>query len=158
MGSQQLAGALELRFQRWAEDAVIANFGGAGWQDVLKEAMNELDAGKRHVGNLLSSIVAVAKTNVTALDGFDTAVSDNDAEDVARQILKDCVAAAGMLGMNDPFFRPDCRGRVFGVNQPFSKLRKTSRERSPIEHGQERGTWSFSNSPKRNHLRIAHRP
>src|SRR3989442_12482819 len=110
MGSQQLAGALELRFQRWAEDAVIANFGRAGWQDVLKEAMNELDAGKRHVGNLLSPIVAVAKTNVTALDRFDTAVSDSDAEDVARQILKDGVAAAGMLGMNDPFFRPDCSG------------------------------------------------
>jgi len=33
------------------EDAVIANFGRAGWQEVLKEAMNELDAGKRHLGN-----------------------------------------------------------------------------------------------------------
>lgn len=112
IGSQQLAGAFELRLQRWAEDAVIANFGRAGWQDVLKEAMDELDAGKRHVANLLSPIVAVTKTNVTALDGFDTAVSDSDAEDVARQILEDRVATAGMLGMNDPFFLPDCRGRV----------------------------------------------
>ena len=66
--------------------------------------MDELEAGNRDAADLLSAIVAVAKTTVAFVDGFDTAISDRDAEDVARQILEDLVTAAGMLGMNDPFF------------------------------------------------------
>jgi hypothetical protein len=79
---------------------------------MLNESMDELDAGKRDPADLLSAIVAVAKTNVAIVDRFDTAVGDSHAEDVAGQILKDLVTAAGMLGMNDPLFLPDGRGSV----------------------------------------------
>ena len=39
MGRQQLSGAFELELAGWAEDAVIADFGGAPGQDVLKKPM-----------------------------------------------------------------------------------------------------------------------
>ena len=63
-----------------AEEAVVANFGGAAGQDVLNKPLDELDAGKGEVASLMSAIVGVAKTNQALLDGFDAAVGDRDAE------------------------------------------------------------------------------
>jgi hypothetical protein len=97
---------LELGLAGWAEDAVVANFGGAARQDVFEEAMNELDSGKCEMPNLMRSIVGVAKTNLPSFDGFDPAVGNGDAENVAGQIVKDPVATASLLGMHDPFLLP----------------------------------------------------
>src|SRR5437773_7528413 len=60
---QQLSGAFEMGFRRRAEDAVVANLGGAAGQDVLKKPMDELDARKRDGANLLGAIVTITKTN-----------------------------------------------------------------------------------------------
>ena len=107
IGDQQLSGTLELRFTGRAEDAVVADLRGAPRQDVLKKAMDELDAGKRDVTNLLSSIVAIAKTNFAIGNGFQPAVGNGDAENVTSKVVEDLVATAGMLRMDDPFFLPD---------------------------------------------------
>ena len=61
---------------------------------------------------MLRAVVAVAETDHAVVDGFQPAVGDGDAEDVAAEIFKNLVAAAGMLGMNDPVFLPDRYGRV----------------------------------------------
>jgi len=106
IGRQQLSGAFELESAGRAEDAVIADFGRAVGQDVLNKPMDELDAGKGEVANLMRSIVGIAKTNPAIIDGFDPAVGDRDAEEVACQILKDLVATARRLGMDDPFLLP----------------------------------------------------
>src|SRR4030095_4314122 len=111
IGRQPLSGAFELELAGWAEDAVIANFGGAAWQDVFEEAMDELDSGKCDMPNLMRSIVGVAKADLPILDGFQAAVGDSDAENVSGQILKDLVATASLLGMHDPFFLPYGRWR-----------------------------------------------
>ena len=106
MGRQQLSGAFELGLAGWAEDAVITNFGRAARQDVLQEAMDELESGKCDLSNLMRSIVGVAKTNLPIFDGFQAAVGDSDAENIACQILEDSVASASRLGMHDPFLLP----------------------------------------------------
>jgi hypothetical protein len=106
MGRQQLSGAFELELAGRAEDAVVADFGGAPGQDVLKKPMDELDAGKGDVANLMRPIVGVAKTNLPIFDGFQAAIGDSDAENVACQIPEDPVATASLLGMHDPFLLP----------------------------------------------------
>lgn len=106
IGRQQLSGAFELELAGWAEDAVIANFGRAARQDVLQEAVNELDSGKRDMPNLMRPIVGVAKANLPIFDGFQAAIGDSDAENIACQILEDPVASASLLGMHDPFLLP----------------------------------------------------
>jgi hypothetical protein len=95
---------VELRFTGRAEDAVVADLRGAPRQDVLKKAMDELDAGKRDVTNLLSAIVAIAKTNFAIRNGFQPAVGNGDTENVTSKVVEDLVATAGMLRMDDPFF------------------------------------------------------
>ena len=74
IGRQQLSGALELESAGWAENAVVANFGGAARQDVLEEAVKELDSGKRDLPNPMRPIVGVAKTNHAIIDGLDAAI------------------------------------------------------------------------------------
>src|SRR5437867_4490927 len=81
--SQQLPGAVEPGAGGGTEDAVVTNLGEAFGQDVLKEAVNELGGGKRDVTDLLSLVVAIAKTNDAIVERFQTAVGDGDTEDVA---------------------------------------------------------------------------
>ena len=49
----------------------------------MQKPMDEVDAGKGDVANLMSAIVAVAKTNPAIIDGFDPAVGNGDAENVS---------------------------------------------------------------------------
>ena len=112
---QQVSGTFELRFAGRAEDAVVADLGRALRQDVLKKSIDELDAGKRDVLHVLSPIVAITKTNLPILDGFQTAVGNGNAKDVACKIVEDLVAAAGMLGMHHPIFLPN--GSRYTVEQ-----------------------------------------
>src|SRR5205085_4047169 len=58
--------------------------------------------GERHTTDLLSFVVAVAETNDTIVEGFEPAVGDRDPEHVTAEIFEGFIAAAGMLGMNDP--------------------------------------------------------
>jgi len=123
-----------LGFRGRAEEAVVADFGGAAGQDVLNKPMDELDAGKGEVASLMSAIVGIAKTNQTILDGFDPAVGDGDAEKVAGQILKDPVATTGVLGMDDPFLPPEGGGgpaEQAGLVQSRTELSAEDHRESP---------------------------
>ena len=105
--SQQRPGAIELRAAGRTEDAVVADFRGALGQNVLKKPVNELGCGKLDVANLLSLVVAITETNNAVGEGFQTAVGNGDAENVAAKIVEHFVASASMLGMNDPADLPD---------------------------------------------------
>src|SRR5438876_5514239 len=100
--NQQLPSVVEPGTTGGTEDAVIANFGEAFGQNVLKEAVNELGGGQRDMADLLSLVVAVAKTDDVVVERFQAAVGDGDAENVAGQIVEHLVATSRVLGMNDP--------------------------------------------------------
>ena len=87
--------------------SVVADFDTVWWQDVLKETLDKLERRKGDVADLLSFIVAVAETDLSVSERFQTAVGDGDAEDVAAQILQDFFTAASRLTVNDPFFLPE---------------------------------------------------
>ena len=87
-----------------APDSVVANFDTAFRQDVLEETFDKLERRKGNVANLLGSIVAVAKTDLPVVEGFQTAVGDGEAEDVAAQILR-------------TFSRPIFSSRGMGANR-----------------------------------------
>lgn len=97
---------MELRTAGGTPDSVVSDFDTAAWQDVLKEASNEFTGGKRDAAGLLSLVIAVAETDLTVVDGFDPAVGDGDAEDVAAEIVEDLVTASCRLTVNDPWFLP----------------------------------------------------
>ena len=69
--------------------------------------MEELDAGNSDTADLLSLIVSITKADVSLVDGFEPAVGDGDAKNVASEVVEHLIATAGMLGMDDPFFLPE---------------------------------------------------
>jgi len=86
---------------------------------VLKESRDELDSRQSDTANLLRAVIAVAESDYTVVDGFKPAVGDGDPEDVACEVVEHLIAAAGMLGMNDPVFLPHRYGRVGEQTRPF---------------------------------------
>jgi hypothetical protein len=74
---------------------------------VLKEPFNEFNGGKCDVPNLLSSIVAVAETDLTVVERFQAVVCNCDAVDVAGEIFENFFATSGMLTVNDPVLLPE---------------------------------------------------
>ena len=89
----------------------MTDFDGAAWKHVLEESRDEFDAGQREAPDFLRPVIAVAESDYTVVDGFKPAVRDGDAEDVASEVVEHFIAAAGVLGMNDPVFFPDRYGR-----------------------------------------------
>ena len=76
------------------------------------------------MANLLSAVIAVAEADHAVVDGFEPAVGDGDAEDIAAEVVEHLIAAAGMLGMNDPAFLPHGDGR----SREQARLFKTGTE------------------------------
>ena len=74
---------------------------------MLKKASDEVDSRQGDAPHLLGAVVAIAEMDHAVVDGFETAVGDGDAEQVTCKVVKDFVATAGVLGMNDPVFLPD---------------------------------------------------
>ena len=107
MGGQQLASAFELFAARRTPDSVVTDFDTAARKDVLEEPIQELHPRQRDMTDLLDLVIAVAESNDAAVDGFQTAVGDGDAENVAGKVVQNLFTAASMLTMNDPVFLPE---------------------------------------------------
>ena len=69
--------------------------------------MNELHARQRDMTDLMGLVIAIAESNEAAVDRFQAAVGDGDAEDVASEIVQDLLTMAGMFTVNDPVFLPE---------------------------------------------------
>ena len=74
---------------------------------MLQEPADELDARQRDVAGLMGTVIAITESNEAVVDGFQAAVGDGDAEDVAGEIVEDLFSAAGMFRVNDPVFLPE---------------------------------------------------
>ena len=85
----------------------MADFDTTAREDVLQESADELDARQRDMTDLTGRIIAIVESNEAVVDGFQTAVGDGDAEDIAGEIVQDFFSAAGMLAVNDPVFLPE---------------------------------------------------
>lgn len=97
----------------------MTDFDRAAWKYVLEESRDEFDSRQSDTANFLRAVIAVAESDHAVVDGFKPAVGDGDAEDVASEVLKDLIAASGMLGMNDPVFLPHRYGSVGEQPRPF---------------------------------------
>ena len=95
--------------------AVIANLVEAGWQDVLKEAADELMAGQGFPALAVGAAVLVAVGHGVVVDGQDAVVGDGDTEGVAGEIVEcGLLSLAPWRDVNNPGDLPD-RGRQVGV-------------------------------------------
>lgn len=102
--------APELMRASGTEEAVVADLGCALRQDVLKKTVDELSGGKPNVADLLGLVVTVAESNHAVIKSFQAAVGNGDSENIAGEILEHLVAAAGVLGVNNPARFPDGDG------------------------------------------------
>ena len=92
---------------------------------MLKKACDEFNSRQSDTAYLLRAVVAIAEADRAVVDGFDAAVGDGDAEQVTCKVVKDHVATAGVLGMNDPVFLPDryrCMREQSRLFQSVTKL------------------------------------
>lgn len=94
--------ALKLSRASGTQKAVVADFRGALGQDVLKKAVDKLGGGKLDVADLLGFVVTVVERNDAVVDGFQAAIGDSDAENIACEIVENLIATAGVLRVNDP--------------------------------------------------------
>lgn len=73
---------------------------------MLQEPADELHARQGDMTDLMGLVIAIPESNEAAVDGFQAAVGDRDAEDVAGEIVQNLFTAAGMFTVNDPVFLP----------------------------------------------------
>src|SRR6516164_6678549 len=100
---------------RGMPQAVIANLVEAGWQDVLKEAADELMAGQGFPALAVGAAVLVAVGHGVVVDGQDAVVGDGDTEGVAGEIVEcGLLSLAPWRDVNEPRDLPDM-GRKVGV-------------------------------------------
>jgi len=92
---------------RRAPEAVVADLGTAAREDVLEEPLEKRDAGERDATRLVRPIVLIAKRHVVIGHLLQSAVRDRDAEHIPTQIVENSLTTAGVLGMDDPWRRPD---------------------------------------------------
>ena len=79
---------------------------------MLEETADELVGREGDVPNLLRAIITVAETDLAVVEGFQAAVGDGDAEDVAAQIVEDLFTASCRLTMSNPFRLPEGWGQA----------------------------------------------
>lgn len=81
----------------WSEQAVVTDLDEAGWQDVLDEAIEEVDRIERDGLSVLGS-----KGNAARVEGDEPLVGDSDAMGVAAEVAHDVLGSAeGSLGVDD---------------------------------------------------------
>ena len=112
MLGEQLPRARQYGFRRRAEDSVVTDFDCAAWKHVLEESPDEFDCGQSDLPHLLGTVIAIAETDHAVVDGFKPSVGNGDPEQVASEVVENLIAAAGVLGMNNPSFLPDRYGRA----------------------------------------------
>jgi hypothetical protein len=91
----------------WAEDSVVTDLGASARKHMLQKPAKKLDSGDSGMTDRLRTVIAVLKGHRSVVNGFDPAVGDGNAKNVAAQVIQNLVARAGMLAMNDPAFLPD---------------------------------------------------
>ena len=74
---------------------------------MLQESADELHARQSDMTDLVGLVIAVVESNEAAVDGFQAAVGDRDAEDVAGEIVQHLFPTARMLAVNNPVFLPE---------------------------------------------------
>jgi hypothetical protein len=89
------------------QKAVVADFGGALGQDVLKKSVDKLGGGKPDVADLPGFVVTVVESNDAIVEGLQAAIGNGDSENITGEIVEHGVAPAGVLGVNDPARFPD---------------------------------------------------
>jgi hypothetical protein len=144
-GSEQLASPLKAGAAGRAKDAVVADFGNAFGQDVLKKAVDKLGCRKRDVADLLSFVIAVAEADEAAVERLQPTVGDGDAKHVAAEILEDFIAPARMLGVNDPAQFPDGRrneAEESRLSQPVAKF-GAEEDRQSTDGNEELGMFGI---------------
>jgi len=109
---EQLPRARQHGFRRRAEDSVVTDFDRAAWKHVLEESPDEFDSGQSDLPHLLGTVIAIAETDHAVVDGLKPSVGNGDPEQVASEVVENLIAAAGVLGMNNPSFLPDRYGRA----------------------------------------------
>jgi hypothetical protein len=108
--SAQRLCALELSRASGTEEAVVADLGRAFGQNVLKESVDKLRCGKPNVADFPGLVVTVAESNNAVVKRLQAAIRNDDAEDIAGEIVEHLVTAAGMLGVNNPACFPNGGG------------------------------------------------
>jgi len=101
---QQGASLLATAARSGGSQTVVANFGKAFGQDMLEETSQELCLWQSQTLDLLGAVIAIAESDLAVFKAFQARVDDSDAKDVAPQVFKDFVAAAGVLRVHDPLF------------------------------------------------------
>jgi hypothetical protein len=89
------------------EDAVVTHLATTSGQDVLKEAVEEIESRKGEMAGLLGAVIPVAECDQSIAEALQPVVGDGDAEDIAAEVIEDLFAGAGMLAMHDPGFVPE---------------------------------------------------
>jgi len=55
----------------------------------------------------MGPVIAISEADNAVVEGFQAAVADGDAKDIAAEIIENFLTAAGMLAVNNPFFLPE---------------------------------------------------
>ena len=98
---------IELLSAGRAPDSIVSDFHAPTRQDVLEKAVDEVFGTERDTTHLSAAVIAIAETDHTVVEGFQTAVGNGDAKDVAAEIVEDLFPTAGVLAVNNPNFLPD---------------------------------------------------
>src|SRR5450759_6028562 len=84
------------------EQAEVADFDEARWQDVLEEATDELFRAHSAVLDLISGRLFISESDVAVLQLEEAVVADSDAKDVRGEVLKRGLARTDRLAVNYP--------------------------------------------------------
>jgi hypothetical protein len=91
-----------LRRASGTEQAIVSDLGHALGQNVLEKSVDKLGGGKPDVADLLGLVVTVAESHDAVVERLQAAVGNGDSENIAGEIVQHLVAAAGVLGVNNP--------------------------------------------------------
>jgi len=95
------------------KDSVVTDLGEAAREHMLEEAFEELRTRESGALDPLRLIVSITEGDVCIVDGFDAAVGNGNAEDIAAEIFENLFAGTGVFGVNDPIFLPHRAGNFF---------------------------------------------
>src|SRR5580765_1152914 len=90
-----------------APQAVGADFDQPFGQNVPEEAADKFFGSEGDVLDLLRAVVPVTESDLSVFKGFEAAVSDGDAKDVAAQIVERLFSRTGMPAVDHPLLFPN---------------------------------------------------
>lgn len=90
-----------------AEQAVVAHFDKAWWQDVLQKAPDEFLCWHRAGSGFVAVGLLIAKGDLVIFKVKQPVVAEGHAKDVGGQIFQSGLTVAHRLAMDDPGLSPD---------------------------------------------------